>query len=132
MKAALALLVLLSTAPIEAAALLVYEPFDYGSGVLDGQTATGQNLVGAYTGSIVPPGFELQVVTAVVLGGASLSGGRGGIAGTIIAVLIVGVLANGLIQLGVPSFWIEVANGVLLLAAVGFDQLRIRLTRSVA
>lgn len=77
-------------------------------------------------------GFELQVVTAVVLGGASLSGGRGGIAGTIIAVLIVGVLANGLIQLGVPSFWIEVANGVLLLAAVGFDQLRIRLTRSVA
>jgi ribose transport system permease protein len=76
-------------------------------------------------------GFELQVVTAVVLGGASLAGGRGGITGTIIAVLIVGVLANGLIQLGVPSFWIEVANGVLLLAAVGFDQLRIRLTRSV-
>lgn len=77
-------------------------------------------------------GFELQVVTAVVLGGASLSGGRGGIPGTIIAVLIVGVLANGLIQLGVPSFWIEVANGVLLLAAVGFDQLRIRLTKSTA
>jgi ribose/xylose/arabinose/galactoside ABC-type transport system permease subunit len=40
------------------------------------------------------------------------------------------VLGNGLIQLGVPSFWIEVANGALLLAAVGFDQLRIRLTRS--
>jgi len=77
-------------------------------------------------------GFELQVVTAVVLGGASLAGGRGGITGTIIAVLIVGVLANGLIQLGVPSFWIEVANGVLLLAAVGFDQLRIRLTTSTA
>lgn len=77
-------------------------------------------------------GFELAVVTAVVLGGSSLAGGRGGITGTIIAVLIVGVLANGLIQLGVPSFWIEVANGVLLLAAVGFDQLRIRLTTSTA
>lgn len=77
-------------------------------------------------------GVELSVVTAVVLGGASLAGGRGGIIGTILAVLIVGVLGNGLIQLGVPSFWIEVANGVLLLAAVGFDQLRIRLTRANA
>lgn len=77
-------------------------------------------------------GFELSVVTAVVLGGASLSGGRGGIPGTIIAVLIVGILGNGLIQLNVPSFWIEVANGVLLLAAVAFDQLRIRLTKSIA
>ncbi len=45
--------------------------------------------------------------------------------------LIVGVLRNGLVQLGIQSFWIEVANGVLLLVAVGFDQLRIRLTQSV-
>ncbi len=75
-------------------------------------------------------GLELSVVTAVVLGGASLAGGRGGIVGTILAVLIVGVLGNGLIQLRIPSFWIEVFGGVLLLAAVGFDQLRIRLTKS--
>ena len=77
-------------------------------------------------------GLELAVVTAVVLGGASLGGGRGGIVGTIRAVLIIGVLGNGLIQLGVPSFWIEVANGVLLLAAVGFDQVRVRLTAATA
>ncbi|MFN8623708.1 MAG: ABC transporter permease [Chloroflexota bacterium] len=76
-------------------------------------------------------GFELSVVTAVVLGGASLAGGRGGIVGTILAVLILGVLANGLIQLKIPSFWIEVFGGVLLLVAVGFDQLRIRLAKSV-
>ncbi len=75
-------------------------------------------------------GIELSVVTAVVLGGASLSGGRGGIGGTVLAVLIVGVLANGLIQLNVPSFWIEVANGVLLLGAVTVDRLRVRLTRA--
>ncbi len=75
-------------------------------------------------------GVELSVITAVVLGGASLSGGRGGIAGTVLAVLIVGVLANGLIQLNVPSFWIEVANGLLLLGAVAVDRLRIRLTRA--
>ncbi len=71
-------------------------------------------------------GLELAVVTAVVLGGASLSGGRGSIVGTTLAVLIVGVLGNGLIQLGVPSFWIDVAGGVLLLVAVGFDQVRVR------
>lgn len=77
-------------------------------------------------------GLELSVVTAVVLGGASLSGGRGGIGGTVLAVLIVGVLANGLIQLNVPSFWIEVANGVLLLGAVTVDRIRVRLTKADA
>ena len=77
-------------------------------------------------------GLELSVVTAVVLGGASLSGGRGGIGGTVLAVLIVGVLANGLIQLNVPSFWIEVANGLLLLGAVTVDRVRVRLTRAYA
>jgi ribose transport system permease protein len=75
-------------------------------------------------------GIELSVITAVVLGGASLSGGRGGIGGTVLAVLIVGVLANGLIQLNVPSFWIEVANGLLLLGAVTVDRLRLRLTKA--
>jgi ribose transport system permease protein len=48
----------------------------------------------------------------------------------VLAVLIVGVLANGLIQLNVPSFWIEVANGLLLLGAVTVDRLRVRLTRA--
>lgn len=72
-------------------------------------------------------GFELSALTAVILGGASLSGGRGSIQGSVLAVLVVGVLANGLIQLRVPSFWIEVAQGVLLLGAVTFDQIRIRL-----
>ena len=68
----------------------------------------------------------------VVLGGASLSGGRGGIVGTVLAVLSVGVMRNGMTQLGVQQFWIEVAQGMLLLIAVGFDQVRIRLTKSVA
>ncbi|MCY7417534.1 MAG: ABC transporter permease [Chloroflexi bacterium] len=77
-------------------------------------------------------GLELSVVPAVVLGGASLSGGRGSIVGTTLAVLIVGVLGNGLIQLGVSSFWIEVAGGVLLLVAVGFDQVRVRYSGSTS
>ena len=72
-------------------------------------------------------GFELAVLTAVILGGASLSGGRGTIGGTLLAVCVIGVLQNGLIQLNVGSFWIEVAQGVLLVGAVTFDQVRLRL-----
>ena len=73
-------------------------------------------------------GLELSVVTAVILGGASLAGGRGTIVGTLLGVLILGTLNNGLTLMNINSFWQDVARGVLLLAAVGFDQLRLRLT----
>jgi ribose transport system permease protein len=73
-------------------------------------------------------GLELAVVTAVILGGASLAGGRGTITGTVLGVFILGVLNNGLTLLNVDSFWQQVAQGALLLIAVGFDQLRLRLT----
>jgi ribose transport system permease protein len=73
-------------------------------------------------------GLELSVVTAVILGGASLAGGRGTVLGTALGFLIVGVLNNGLILLNVDPFWQDVARGALLIAAVSFDQLRIRLT----
>ncbi len=72
-------------------------------------------------------GFELTVVTAIILGGASLSGGRGSIAGTFLALLVLNVLENGLIQTGVPTFWIEFSEGALLIIAVSFDRLRVRL-----
>lgn len=76
-------------------------------------------------------GLELSVVTAVILGGASLSGGRGTILGTILGVLILGVITNGLTLLSVNTFWQDVTRGSLLIAAVAFDQLRLRLTKSV-
>ena len=66
------------------------------------------------------------MVTAIVLGGASLGGGRGTIMGTVVGLLIIGVLNNGLILLNVDHFWQEVARGTLLIAAVSFDQLRHR------
>ena len=75
-------------------------------------------------------GLELTVVTAIVLGGASLSGGRGTIQGTIIGLLIIGVLNNGLTLLNVNSFYQQVASGALLILAVSFDQIRLRLAKA--
>ena len=79
---------------------------------------------------IAAQGLELEVVTAVILGGASLSGGRGSILGTMVAVFVIGVLNNGLNLLSVPSFWQEIILGALLLSAVAFDQMRIRLAKT--
>lgn len=72
-------------------------------------------------------GLELTVVTAIVLGGASLSGGRGTITGTMVGLLIIGVMNNGLVLLNVNSFWQDVARGILLILAVSFDRLRERI-----
>lgn len=77
-------------------------------------------------------GMELTVVTAIVLGGASLSGGRGSIVGTLLGLMIIGVLNNGLTLLNVSSYWQQVANGILLIAAVSFDRLRARLNEETA
>jgi ribose transport system permease protein len=71
-------------------------------------------------------GLELSVITAVVLGGASLAGGRGAIVGTLFGLLVIAVLNNGLTLLNVSSFWQDVARGTLLILAVSFDQLRLR------
>lgn len=69
----------------------------------------------------------LTVIAAVILGGTSLLGGRGSIWGTLIAVLILGTLNNGLTLMDVSSFWQEVTRGVILILAVGLDQVRMRI-----
>jgi ribose transport system permease protein len=75
-------------------------------------------------------GLELAVITAAVLGGTSLSGGRGTLLGTVLGLLIIGVLNNGLVLENVDPFWQDVARGVLLLLATSFDQLRLKFLRS--
>ncbi|NUR27095.1 MAG: ABC transporter permease [Catenulispora sp.] len=69
---------------------------------------------------------NLKVITAVVLGGASLFGGRGSVLGTVIGVFIPAVLTTGLIIIGVQQYWQDVAIGAVLVLAVYVDQLRRR------
>jgi ribose transport system permease protein len=69
-------------------------------------------------------GFELEVIASTILGGTSLSGGEGHLFGTIIGVLLMGVMANGLIIMDVDPFWQHVVRGIILIVAVYFDQKR--------
>ncbi|WP_277031018.1 ABC transporter permease [Actinacidiphila oryziradicis] len=66
---------------------------------------------------------NLDSITAVVIGGTSLFGGRGGVLGTILGTLVVTVLANGLTQAGIDSLYQQVATGVLVITAVAIDRL---------
>ena len=69
-------------------------------------------------------GFELDAIAGVVLGGTSFSGGVGTIGGTVIGVLVIGFLNNGLNLLGVSSFWQLIAKGAVILLAVYIDTLK--------
>jgi ribose transport system permease protein len=68
----------------------------------------------------------LYAITAVVIGGASLYGGRGGVFGTFVGVAILAILTTGLVIVNVAAFWQEVAIGAVLIGAVCFDQVRAR------
>lgn len=65
--------------------------------------------------------YELRVIASVVIGGASLSGGVGGIGGTIVGALLIGVLANGLVMMGVNAYYQQIVIGVIIVLAVAFD-----------
>jgi len=71
--------------------------------------------------------FELNAIAAVVLGGTSLMGGRGSVTGSLIGAFVIGVLADGLVMLGVSEFWQIVIKGVVIVLAVAIDQLQTRL-----
>lgn len=82
--------------------------------VLAARTQTGQPVAGE--------GFELDAITAVVIGGASLSGGSGSVFGAVIGMLIIGVMTNGLDLLNVSSYYQKVIKGVIILIAVLSDR----------
>jgi ribose/xylose/arabinose/galactoside ABC-type transport system permease subunit len=78
-------------------------------------------------------GIELEVITAVVLGGVSMAGGKGNLFGVIIAVVILGVIRNGMVQLqatiGLSYYWREVVKGLILILAISIDAARIMATK---
>jgi ribose/xylose/arabinose/galactoside ABC-type transport system permease subunit len=71
-------------------------------------------------------GSELDVIAAVVIGGASLSGGQGSIFGTIVGALIMTMVANGCTKLGLENWVQQIATGGIIIVAVGLDNLRHR------
>ena len=76
--------------------------------------------------------FELNAIAAVVLGGTSLAGGRGGIGGTIIGAFVIGVLNDGMVMMGVSSFWQQVIKGAVIVLAVIIDQVQARMQERIA
>jgi ribose transport system permease protein len=66
--------------------------------------------------------YELDSIAAVVIGGTSLSGGRGSVMGTVQGALIIGVLNNGLVLLNVSPFWQQIIKGAVILGAVSLDK----------
>lgn len=75
--------------------------------------------------------LELSAIAAVVLGGASLSGGRGTILGTLVGACVIGVLSDGMIMMGVSEFWQMVIKGSVIVAAVVLDQIQKRFAAGV-
>ncbi|HHV62766.1 MAG TPA: ABC transporter permease [Firmicutes bacterium] len=98
--------------------------------VISGAAAAGSGvLLTSMLGASAPQaatGVALTVIAAVILGGTSLSGGKGSIWGTLLGTLILGTLNNGLVLLNVSSFYQDVARGAVLLLAVALDRLRER------
>jgi ribose transport system permease protein len=89
------------------------------AGVMDFATLT----VGDPTGSA---GLELSVIAAVVIGGGSLSGGQGSIAGSLVGALLMTVLAAGATQLGIANWVQQILTGAIIVIAVALDRLRHR------
>jgi len=86
-----------------------------------GVVVSSQLLAGSAT---VGADAALSSIAAVILGGASLTGGVGGVPGTLIGVLVLGTISNGMALMQVPAFYQQIATGVILLLAVGFGRLR--------
>ncbi len=85
--------------------------------IVTARTSSGQPASGTQ-------GLELEAITAVFLGGALLAGGKGTIVGSMLAVLLLAVLSNGMNLLGIPTFYQLVAKGLLLVLAVAIGQWR--------
>jgi ribose transport system permease protein len=111
------------------------------SGIPINKVKTWVYIIGGFTASIAgvtlssrlgsgqaagTQGLEMDVITAVVLGGASITGGEGNLAGTAAGVLIIALLGNGMILMNIDPYYQMIVKGLALLLAVGFDTFRKR------
>ena len=70
--------------------------------------------------------LPLKAIAAVVIGGSSITGGRGSVLGTLLGVLFINILQNGIILLGIPSLWERAIVGVLIIIAIATDLISTR------
>ncbi|CAN5648744.1 ABC transporter permease [soil metagenome] len=115
----------LNGVPTQRIILIVYVIVGFSCGLAAFLLSARLSSAEAVAGS----GLELTVIAAVVIGGTSLFGGVGGIPGTVVGILLIGVLTNGLVLLNVSSFVQQVVIGLVLIAAVAFDQFATRSRR---
>jgi rhamnose transport system permease protein len=71
-------------------------------------------------------GMEMKVITAVVVGGTAITGGRGSIQGTLLGVILLGIVSPALTFLGFSAYWERAIQGLIILCAVGLDAVRVR------
>ena len=115
-----------SGVPVERTLVLAYALCGLLAGfaglLLAGRTNSGFPAAGT--------GDELYAIAAVIIGGASFFGGRGTVLGVFAGVLVIGMLRNLLNLSGIPSFWQQVAIGVVIIGVVAFDVFRRRVAAS--
>lgn len=76
--------------------------------------------------------WEMNAIAASVLGGTSMAGGVGTIGGTIVGAFVIGVLSDGMIMVGLSSFWQQIIKGIVIIIAVIIDQMQRELQRKLA
>ncbi len=108
--------------PIKFHLAMVYAIIGLLSG-LAGMIEASRLMIGQPTAG---QGYELQAIAAVVIGGGSLTGGEGSVLGTLIGAFVMGLLSNGSDLLGISPYWQQAIIGAVIIAAVGFDELRKR------
>jgi ribose/xylose/arabinose/galactoside ABC-type transport system permease subunit len=95
--------------------------------VTGGLSALSGMVIVGFSATSLPSagaGYELDIITAVLLGGASLEGGEGSVWRTLLGVVIIGIINNGMALLNVPPYWQILSKGALLLLAVAADKLK--------
>jgi ribose transport system permease protein len=109
--------------------ILLYTLSALAAGVAGVVSASAAGSVAAYAAS--GSNDLLAIIAAVIIGGTALTGGQGSVIGTLVGVLLIGIISNGLVLDNISSFYQPVVTGSILLLAIILDELRRRSTEPV-